>query len=349
MNPEKLTQWQKAMRLAVKLAKRGPIANANPRVGAVLLDQCGQVIGTGWHRGAGTPHAEPAASADARAKGNDTRGATLVVTLEPCNHQGRTGPCTAAIRQAGIAQVIYSQPDPLPESGGGALVLQAFGIPTQQLTPTDLPVNQKAADLIRVWRQAMLRGRPYLTAKLATSLDGRVAAIDGSSKWITGPEARAHAHKVRAQVGAIIVTTGTVLKDNPALTARVNGKLAVSQPLVVVVGNREIPASAKVRHAPGGYLHLRTHEVAAVLRELSQRQIHHALVEGGPALLSAFLRAEVVDEVHAYHAPVFIGSGPTAVSDIGALNISQAPRFLTQKVKRLGPDSLLIARASEAS
>jgi len=329
---------QRTMARAVKLAKRGPVANPNPRVGAVILNQAGEVLGEGWHRGAGTPHAEVAAMADAATNGHDVRGAILVVTLEPCNHQGFTGPCAVAIVNAGIAKVSYAVPDPGATSSGGAATLAANGVEVQQLP------CPKAEKLVRIWAQAIKRGRPYVTLKLATTLDGKVAAADGTSKWITGPEARQNAHNYRSKVGAIAVTTGTVLADDPALTARnPDGSLAGHQPLAVVIGQREIPETAKIRTSPGGFVQFKTHDVEEVLAQLHQRGVRHLLVEGGPALVAAFLQAAAVDELHAYLAPKLLGSGKSAVGPFGINTISAAPEFQTVKTKRLGNDIFLSA------
>jgi len=323
------------MKRAVKLAKRGPQANPNPRVGAIVLSPDGQIIGEGYHLGAGTPHAEVVAMADAAAHGHSLIGATLVVTLEPCNHQGFTGPCAAAISQAGISKVYYAESDPGANSGGGAATLRSHGVQVQQIP------SAKAEKLIQIWRQAVSAGRPYVTIKLAATLDGKIAAADGSSQWITGPEARAHAHRYRSKVGAIAVTTGTVFADDPALTARIGNSLAPSQPLAVVVGQREIPATAKVRQAPGGLVQCYTHDVAQVLTELTARGVRHLLVEGGPALVGAFLAAGVVDEIHAYLAPKLLGDGKSAVAPFGIETISDAAKFQLTKTQRLGNDVLL--------
>ncbi|WP_425953597.1 bifunctional diaminohydroxyphosphoribosylaminopyrimidine deaminase/5-amino-6-(5-phosphoribosylamino)uracil reductase RibD [Xylanimonas sp. McL0601] len=340
-----------AMDRALALAALGPAHGPNPRVGCVLLapqrhgDTHRTVIGEGWHRGAGTPHAEVAALADARARGNDPRGTTAVVTLEPCNHTGRTGPCAQALLDAGVAEVVHALDDPGAASGGGAAHLRDHGVPVQPG-----PRQAEALGLVRAWHHAVRTGRPYVTLKLATTLDGRVAALDGTSRWITGPDARAHAHAVRATVDAIAVTTGTALADDPALTARTpDGTRTEHQPLRVVVGHRDLPTTSRL-HGPGGeLLHLHTHDVHHVLDELHTRHVRHLLVEGGPALATAMLRAALVDQVHAYIAPMLLGTGPTAVNPLGITTLTAAPRWQTHHLQQLGPDALLVARTTDTS
>lgn len=328
-----------ALRRAFDLAVRGPVHGPNPRVGAVLLAPDGTTIGEGWHRGAGTPHAEVAALADAAARGLDVRGATAVVSLEPCDHNGRTGPCSVALLEAGVARVVASVPDPNPVAAGGGERLRAAGVDVVTGVLED-----EGRTLLGPWLHAMRHGRPYVTLKLATSLDGRVAAADGTSRWITSDVARRHAHELRSQVDAIVVGTGTALADDPELTARTaDGALVEHQPLRVVVGLRDLPAAARL-HGPGGpLLQLRTHEPADVLEVLAGREVRHALVEGGPTLSAAFLRAGLVDEVHAYVAPVLLGTGRPAVGDLGITTIDEALRLDPVHVQPLGPDVLVVA------
>jgi len=332
------------MRRALELAQRGPAHGPNPRVGCVLLDPDGRPVAEGFHRGAGTPHAEAAALTAARASGVDPRGTTAVVTLEPCAHHGRTGPCADALIEAGVAAVHIAVSDPNPVATGGADRLRAAGIEVTAGTLAD-----QGEELLRPWLHAMRTGRPYVTLKLATSLDGRVAAADGTSRWITGPQARAHAHAVRAQVDAIAVGTGTALTDDPSLTARtVDGGLVRHQPLRVVVGRRAVPDDARLRGPGGPLLHLPDHDPDAVLAELARREVRHVLVEGGPTLATALLAADAVDELHAYVAPVLLGAGATAVGDLGVTTIGEAARFTTHDVTRLGDDVLLVARRADA-
>ncbi|QCB95283.1 bifunctional diaminohydroxyphosphoribosylaminopyrimidine deaminase/5-amino-6-(5-phosphoribosylamino)uracil reductase RibD [Cellulomonas shaoxiangyii] len=326
------------MRRALELAGRGPLG-PNPRVGCVLLGPDGSVLGEGWHRGAGTPHAEVAALADARSRGASTRGATAVVTLEPCDHTGRTGPCSLALLEAGVARVLVAVQDPNPVAAGGADRLRRAGVDVVTGVLADEGVAALGA-----WLPAVRRGRPFVTLKLATTLDGRVAAPDGTSRWITSPVARAHAHGLRAEVDAIAVGTGTALADDPSLTARtLDGGLATHQPLRVVVGHRDVPAGARLRGPGGELVAVRTHDPVEVLRALHAREVRHVLVEGGPTLAAAFLAAGLVDEVHAYVAPVLLGAGPAAVADLGVRTIADAVRLRPVEVVPLGPDVLVVA------
>lgn len=328
-----------AMRRALELARRGPANGPNPRVGAVLLSPSGELVGEGWHRGAGTPHAEVAALADAAARGASTRGATAVVTLEPCNHTGRTGPCSEALLAAGVARVVVSVADPNPVAAGGAERLRSAGVEVE----TGLLADEGRA-LLGAWLPSVERGRPFVTLKLATSLDGRIAAADGSSRWITSELSRHHAHDLRAEVDAIAVGTGTALVDDPSLTARnAAGELHGHQPLRVVVGHRDVPAGARLRGPGGELLQVRTHDPADVVAALAEREVRHLLVEGGPTLAAAFVRAGLVDEVHAYVAPVLLGSGPSAMAELGVASIGDAVRLTTRSVIPLGPDVLVVA------
>lgn len=335
-----------AMTRAVRLAERGPAGGPNPRVGCVLTDAAGTVIAEGWHQGAGTAHAEAAAIAAARASGTDLRGAHAYVTLEPCAHTGRTGPCAQALIDAGVTTVTYAVPDPNPVAAGGAEHLRAAGVRVRG--PID--PDGAATALVREWLVAVRRGRPFVTLKLAASLDGRIAAVDGTSRWITSPEAREHAHRLRARVGAIAVGTGTVLADNPALTVRLghadttDAAVAAHEPWRVAVGHREVPATARMRGPR--FVHVRSHDPAAVLAEMHAREVSHVLIEGGPGLVTAFLRARLVDEVYAYVAPVLLGAGKNAVEDLGVTTIDHAVRLQPRTIEQVGPDVVLVCDLS---
>lgn len=334
---------ESAMRRALALAAQGPAYGPNPRVGCVLLDPGGHPVAEGFHRGAGTPHAEAAALADARSRGIDPRGTTAVVTLEPCAHHGRTGPCADALIDADVGAVHVAVGDPNPVATGGAARLRAARIEV-----TTGLLADEGEELLRPWLHAVRTGRPYVTLKLATSLDGRVAAPDGTSRWITGPQARAHAHAIRAQVDAIAVGSGTALTDDPSLTARTaDGGLFEHQPLRVVLGRRTVPDGARLRGPGGPLLHLPERDLDVVLRELGDREVRHLLVEGGPTLATALLAADAVDELHAYVAPVLLGAGATAVGDLGVTTIGEAARFATFDVTRLGDDVLMVARRAQ--
>ena len=329
---------QRALRAAASPdAPPGP----NPRVGCVILSPDGDILAEGHHRGAGTAHAEVDALANLAATGTSARGASVLVTLEPCNHQGRTGPCVQALLDAGVAEVIYAQDDPTDQAGGGAAALEAAGVRVRRGL-----CAQEAARLNRPWLLAVTRGRPMVTWKLATTLDGRSAAADGTSQWITPVAARHDAHRLRRQCDAIMVGTGTVLADDPALTVRDEaGQPAPAhlQPLRVVVGARSLPPTARVL-ADDHCLLLPDHDPRAVLAALAEREIRHVLLEGGPTLATAFLRAGLVDRVVAYTAPALLGAGAAALADFGAATITDALRLSHPRVEVLGAGDELAVR-----
>ncbi|MEY2848732.1 MAG: bifunctional diaminohydroxyphosphoribosylaminopyrimidine [Actinomycetota bacterium] len=331
-----------AMDRALDLAARGPATGANPRVGCVLLSPTGDVIAEGWHRGVGTPHAEvDALTRLASVRGTDVaRGATAVVSLEPCDHTGRTGPCSQALIDAGVARVIYTVDDPGRTSGGGAARLRAAGVEVVA------GIRAEAAEaFLRVWLTSARLGRPFVTVKWASTLDGRAAASDGSSQWITGGAARWDVHARRRLADAIAVGTGTVLTDDPRLTARGDDDSSGAvQPVPVVIGRRAIPPEARVRAHPRGLIETGTRDIDAVLRELDGRGIRHLFVEGGPTLASAFVAAGLVDEYLVYLAPALLGGPGLALGDIGVDTIADARRLAIDSVDRLGDDLLVVAR-----
>lgn len=331
---------RRAMDRALALATRGP-RGVNPQVGAVLLSATGEVLAEGWHRGSGTPHAE--VDALSKLAPGAARGATAIVTLEPCNHTGRTGPCALALIEAGVARVVYALDDPGDVSGGGAERLRAAGVSVE---PGERAAEARA--LIGDWLTASRLGRPHVTVKWAQSLDGRAAADDGSSQWITGPEARADVHRRRAEADAIAVGTGTVLADDPALTARVGDDLLPQQPVPVVIGARPTPEDAAVHRHPHAPLFFETHDLPAVLADLHARGIQTLFVEGGPTLASAFLAAGLADRVLAYIAPVLLGGRRLALTDIGVGSIDQARRLVVDQWLPLGADLLAIAHPADA-
>jgi diaminohydroxyphosphoribosylaminopyrimidine deaminase / 5-amino-6-(5-phosphoribosylamino)uracil reductase len=319
------------MRRALELAARGPLADPNPRVGAIILDHDGTVVGEGFHQGAGTAHAEVMAL---RQAGAAARGGTAVVTLEPCAHTGLTGPCSLALVEAGVARVVFAQSDPNPAARGGRAVLEAAGIRT---TPGVLAEESTA--LNDAWTFSIVAGRPKVTWKFAATLDGRSAAADGSSRWITGPLARADVHHLRAHCDAILVGTGTVIADDPSLTVRgPDGTTSGRQPLRVVMGLRPIPESARVLDRAAQTLQLATRDPAEALKALAEQEIHNVWLEGGPTVAAAFLGAGLVDEVIAYLAPALLGSGAAAVGDLGIQTIDEALRLTPYEVTTIGPD-----------
>ncbi|WP_029263004.1 MULTISPECIES: bifunctional diaminohydroxyphosphoribosylaminopyrimidine deaminase/5-amino-6-(5-phosphoribosylamino)uracil reductase RibD [unclassified Microbacterium] len=325
-----------AMDRALQLATRGP-RGANPQVGAVILSPDGTVLAEGWHHGAGTPHAE--VDALSKLAPGDARGATAVVTLEPCNHTGRTGPCAVALIEAGVARVVYALDDPGAESGGGADRLRAAGVDVESGEQADA-----AHALIEGWLMAQRLGRPHITVKWAQSLDGRAAAADGSSQWITGPAARADVHRRRADADAIVVGTGTVLADDPALTARDGDDLLPHQPVPVVIGSRPTPTDAAVHRHPHSPLFYDTRDLRTVTADLHARGIQSVFVEGGPTLASAFIEAGLADRVLAYIAPVLLGGDKLALGDIGVASIDHARRLTIDEWVPLGRDLLAVAR-----
>ncbi len=324
-----------AMERAVALAGLGPSHGPNPRVGCVITDSHGKVVGEGYHQGSGTAHAEVVALNDARERGESTQGTTAFVSLEPCAHTGRTGPCTEALIAAGVAHVRYAVEDPNPLAQGGARVLADAGLEVR-FTPHD-----GARDLNRRWLAAVALGRPYVIAKWAATLDGRTSAIDGTSFWITGEDARAHAHGIRAEIDAIVVGTGTVAVDNPQLSARPADTPDSHQPVRVVMGLRDTGDAEVWRDANS--VAAATHDPAEVLDMLHARDVRTVLVEGGATVTTAFLAAGLVDEVHAYIAPVILGSGTTAVGDMGITTMTEALRGGTVERHMLGDDTLIVA------
>ncbi|HET8879841.1 MAG TPA: bifunctional diaminohydroxyphosphoribosylaminopyrimidine deaminase/5-amino-6-(5-phosphoribosylamino)uracil reductase RibD, partial [Arthrobacter sp.] len=252
-----------AMDAALAAAAQGP-RGANPLVGAVIMGRDGSHLVTGHHRGAGTPHAEADAIAQAEAAGLDLAGTTMVVTLEPCNHCGRTGPCARAIIDAGISAVIYAVDDPHDPAAGGAATLRAAGVTVRSGLAADaaLALNQR-------WFDAVAGQRPFVTLHIAQTLDSRIAASDGTSQWISSPESLADNHALRGRIDAILVGTQTVLVDNPRLTARrADGEPAGKQPLRAVMGLRGIPDGAALHGDDGKVLHLPTREPREALDQL---------------------------------------------------------------------------------
>jgi len=347
---------RRALDLAAAIGAPGPATYPNPRVGCVLLGPDGSMIAEGYHRGPGTPHAEVDALAGA---GEAARGATAVVTLEPCNHTGRTGPCSQALIEAGVARVVYAQSDPNPVAAGGAATLKQAGIEVEQGL-----YAVESRELNRVWTRAAELQRPYVTWKFATTLDGRSAAADGTSRWVSSRAARLDTHKLRALSDTMLVGTNTVAVDDPALTVRdlettgvrssgelarplapsegVTARSAVDrpvgvQPLRVVMGERDLPEDRRIFDAQAPSLHLRTRDPHEALAALWERERRHVFLEGGPTLAAAFVEAGLVDEIVVYVAPFLLGAGRSAVADLGITTISDAFRPRVRSVDVLAP------------
>lgn len=335
------TVIESAMRRANELADRGPGWGENPQVGCVILGRDGAIIAEGWHRGAGTPHAE--VDALSKLEPGQAEGATAVVTLEPCNHTGRTGPCAIALIEAGIGHVAYSLSDPNPQAAGGAETLRDAGVDV-----VGGVLRDETEAVLHGWLTAIRSQRPFVTVKWAASLDGRVAAEDGTSQWITGAASRADVHRRRAAAGAIVVGTGTVLSDDPRLTSRGDdGGLLDHQPQPVVLGTRAIPAGAALNAHPLAPLQYDGRDLDAHLADLWERGIRNVFVEGGPTVASAFLAAGLADELVVYLAPVLLGGPKLAIGDLGITTLTEGAKLRIHSVDTLGEDVRIVARPDD--
>jgi len=336
-------EYKVAMKRALELATRGPRTGPNPQVGCVLLDSSHAIVAEGWHEGSGTPHAEIMALANLAPCGLSSQGLTAVVTLEPCAHTGKTGPCAEALLNADIARVVYAVSDPGAASGGGAELLSAAGV--EVISGVEASSGEA---LVERWLHSVTASRPWVTLKWAMSLDGRTAAADGTSQWITGEETRAKVHRDRSEHDAIIVGINTVLVDNPRLTARTpEGDLYPHQPLAIVMGHRDVPQDALIREHPGGFEHVNDHDVQALLTSLGERDIRSVYVEGGATLASAFLAEGLVDELYITMGPMLLGGSNLAITDLGVSTIANAPCLSITDIQRLGEDIVLTARPQQ--
>ncbi|MGN9780140.1 bifunctional diaminohydroxyphosphoribosylaminopyrimidine deaminase/5-amino-6-(5-phosphoribosylamino)uracil reductase RibD [Nonomuraea sp. ZG12] len=350
------------MARAVELAARGHGGTSpNPVVGCVVLDAAGQVAGEGFHAYAGGPHAEVVALREA---GERARGGTAYVTLEPCDHTGRTGPCSRALLDAGVARVVIAVPDPTPQAAGGAARLRAGGVAV-----TSGLLAEEAERVNAEWLTYARLGRPHVTWKLAATIDGRSAAADGTSRWITSAEARADVHRLRARCDAIVAGVGTVLADDPRLTARparTPGRplrvvvdtdartppharvLDGEAPTLVAIAEDTVLEGTGIEGAGADLVRLPRHDggldLRALLKELAARQVVSVFLEGGPTLAGSFVRHGLVDRVVAYVAPALLGAGPAALGEAGVRGIGQAHRLIFDEVSLIGPDVRLTAR-----
>ncbi len=304
------------------------MTGSNPIVGAVVLSPAGEIIGEGFHKSG--PHAEVIALEQAADLAN---GATLYVTLEPCNHQGKTGPCTEAIIKAGIAKVVYAVRDPNPLASGGAKALEAAEIEVVFIGEvSEIDYSNRA------WLYKIKNGRPYFIWKIATTLDGRTAAIDGSSKWITGPDSRAEVSKLRSESSAILVGTATALADNPNLIPRDIETTKETNPVRIVMGLREIPSEFNLHDDAAETVFLKSHDFSELLKLCADRDFNQVFVESGSELGTALLKAGLIDELVIFQAASLLGSGLSFVGDLGATNIKEKMEFVIRDVAQFGND-----------
>ncbi len=362
-----MAEHDKFMQRAIELAARGlGQTSPNPAVGALVV-QAGGIVGEGWHEYAGGPHAEVNAL---RAAGQAAYGGTLYVSLEPCNTQGRTPPCTDAIVKAGINRVIIGTLDPNPAvSGRGVLALRAAGV-----TVDEGPLAAEAAQLNEAYNKYIVSGLPFVTLKTAMSLDGRIATKTGSSRWITGEPARAKAHGIRSINDAVLTGIGTVLADDPRLDVRLDGYTGHQPVRIVVDGKGRIPASAlviqgapkqttiiattdlmsldasqKLSEAGAEIMVVPRHgdriDLQRLLRELGQRGLVSIMVEGGAALTTAFITEGLVDKYVFFVAPKLIG-GTAALGfygGVGVEDIEDARGLRFDTCENIGDDIMIEA------
>ena len=356
------------MQRAIDLARRAAGRTApNPMVGCIIMRPPGEIVGHGWHKGPGEDHAEIMALKEA---GDDARGATCFVTLEPCNHTGRTGPCTEALIAAGVGDVVYAVADPNPVAAGGAARLREAGIAVREGL-----CAANARELNRAWLHALKHKRPFVTAKTAMSLDGRIATAAGESQWITSKESRINGHWLRREADAILAGARTVIADDPALTARL--EIGAQYPLRVVLDSTgRTPPGAKVyeRTGKGALLattaraprarlaafrelgvetlvlpadHAGRPDLAALLAALYDRDVHHLMIEGGGEVIGAFFDADLIDELHLFIAPKLIGGGKPAFGGRGVDALADSERFEFQLMAHEGPDQHWRGRRKE--
>jgi len=321
--------YDSAMQRALVLAAQGEgKTGANPVVGAVILDSRGAIIAEGFH--AGGDHAEVVAIKNATSIPAD---ATIVVTLEPCNHTGKTGPCVDAIIAAGIQKVVFAVQDPNPVAAGGRERLLTAGVAV-----IGGVLEEQARFVNRAWLSVIEHKRPLFIWKIAATLDGKTAAQDGSSKWITSAAAREYVSTLRRKSDAILVGTGTVLADNPELIP--HDELNQKNPLRIVVGKREVPVSSKIFDDRAETLLWQNHDCHALASELATRGIKQVLVESGSTLGTALFNSGLIDEIILIQAPTLFGAGTPFIGEIGVNSISQRHDLELISYTQVGPDLL---------
>ncbi len=351
------------------------LTSPNPAVGCILTAPDGTIIGQGHTQAVGDPHAEVMALRDAAAKGHSVEGATAYVTLEPCSHHGRTGPCCYALIQAGIKKVVATNTDPNPlVAGQGFARLRAAGVEVEVLSPND-PLAMESRELNIGFFSRMIRKTPWVRMKIAASLDGKTALANGTSQWITSPEARADGHAWRARASAVLTGIGTVLQDRPRLDVRLVE--TPRQPhLVIVDSTLETPldaplfiagralfiyaaaqndAKAAALQAKGAtIIYLPDHhadgtptgkvDLTAMLRDLGQREINELHVEAGHKLNGSLIKAGLVDEFLVYLAPKLIGPGADMANLLPLTELSGALQLTFHSTQMVGPDLRIVAR-----
>jgi diaminohydroxyphosphoribosylaminopyrimidine deaminase/5-amino-6-(5-phosphoribosylamino)uracil reductase len=306
-----------AMQRAIALAEKGLGKTApNPIVGAVIIDAAGNNVGEGFHdRVNSADHAEVIAI---KAAGDKAKGSTIVVSLEPCNHTGTTGPCVQAIIDAGITTVVFAFADPNEKAAGGAAALRAAGVSVIEGVMKD-----EAAFSNRAWLMKIKKGRPFFTWKVAATLDGKVAAADGTSKWISNETSRTDMQMLRRQADAILVGTNTVITDDPHLIPRGEFAGYGANPIRVICGEQELPTDSKVFDDAAATLLVKSKDLDVLVEKLNELGLNHVFVEAGPTLGSAMLDGCLLDELVMYQAPTLLGTGkhffafdyPTTITD----------------------------------
>ena len=292
-----------AMQRAIALSEKGlGKTSPNPIVGAVIIDDAGNVLSEGFHdRMNSKDHAEVVAIANAT---KNLKGATIVVTLEPCNHSGSTGPCTQAIVDAGLSTVVFAVNDPNSVASGGAEALRAAGIKV-----VDGVLKADAAYANRAWLMKIKKNRPFFTWKVATTLDAKIAATDGTSKWITNETSRADVQVLRRQADAILVGTNTVITDDPHLIPRGDFSGYSHNPIRVICGEQDIPKDAQVFDSAAQTVVVKSKDLDLLVAELNKLEINQVFVEAGMTLASAMVDHCLMDELVIYQAPSLLGSG----------------------------------------
>ena len=306
-----------AMQRAIALAEKGLGKTApNPIVGAVIISAAGDVVGEGFHdRVNSADHAEVVAL---KMAGDQAKGSTIVISLEPCNHTGSTGPCAQAIIDAGITTVVYAVSDPNEKAAGGAVALRAA-----RLTVIEGILKDEAAFSNRAWFMKIKKGRPFFTWKVAATLDGKVAAADGTSKWISNERSRADVQILRRQADAILVGTNTVITDDPHLIPRGTFAGYGANPIRVICGEQELPKDAQIFDDSAKTVLVKSKDLDLLVEKLNELEINHVFVEAGPTLGSAMLDGCLMDELVIYQAPTLLGTGkhfftfdyPTTITD----------------------------------